>query len=394
MNTSIKPLTSVLVKPTGADCNLDCKYCFYLEKAELYPDKKTHRMSEDILEELIKQSMQQSGPDINFTWQGGEPTQMGIDFFKKIIELEIKHGKNKNIGNGLQTNGTLLDESWVDFLKEYNWLVGLSIDGPEHVHDHYRLNKDGKGSWKKVYDNAKLLIKNGVSVNALTCITNYSAKHPHEIYYFLKNIGLSWMQFIPILETDKSNSQKSAPFSVSPEAYGQFLCQIFDLWWNDYIKGTHTTSVRFIESVFFNYVGLRAPECTLQKECGSYVVAEHNGDIYSCDFFVTEKWKLGNIKSERLFDMLNSKQQNRFGRLKNVLDIDCRCCKWLTYCKGGCPKDRHNNPETLGRNHFCTSYKIFFKHADGRLSWMAKQWQEEQKRNKNPQAFDASGYFK
>lgn len=394
-----KKLTSILVKPAGPDCNLNCKYCFYLEKKHLFHDTKVHRMSEDILEELIKQAMDQSDENISIAWQGGEPTLMGLDFFKKVVEFEEKYGYGKTVGNGLQTNGLLLNEEWADFLSKYNFLIGLSIDGPQHIHDKYRRTPNDKGSWEIVHRNAKMLLDRGVEVNAMTCVTDYSSQYAEEIYNFHKNLGLNFMQFIPILESDDSQPI-AAEFSVSGEAYGKFLCEIFDLWYEDYKKGTNITSVRHIDSVFHRYVGMDAPECVLNKECGVYVVVEHNGNVYSCDFFVDPKWQLGNIMNSKMITMLNSKKQTQFGQIKSRFPAKCRKCQWLRYCYGGCTKDRIKDPRDKNHTHFCKSYMMFFNHTHERMLELARNWTEEQRRlheqemaKQNNQTYDASMDF-
>ena len=245
-----KDLNSVLVKPAGPDCNLNCTYCFYLEKAELYHQTAKHRMDEQTLEILIKQVLEQAGPSVSFGWQGGEPTLMGLPFFKKVIEFQQKYGNGKTVGNGLQTNGLLLNEEWADFLNEYNWLVGLSLDGPQYIHDYYRITQSGKPTWEIIHNNAKMLLDKGVAVNSLSCLTDHSADHIEEIYNYHKDLGFEFMQFIPIVETDKQNPKQAAQFSLSPEKYGEVLCKLWDLWIADFKNGVPTTSVRHFDSVF------------------------------------------------------------------------------------------------------------------------------------------------
>ena len=378
MAKKFKPLNSVLIKPSGPDCNLDCTYCFYLEKSALFNQNPVHRMSDQVQEETIRQVMQQSGDNVSLAWQGGEPTLMGLEFYQRAIELEMKYGHGQSVGNGLQTNGLLLSRDWAKFLNKYDWLVGLSLDGPEFIHDHFRFDKAGKGTHGRVENNAKMLLDEGVSVNAMSCVTNHSVKYPEELYNYYKGLGLTFMQFIPIVETDKNDPTKAADFSVSAEDYGHFLNKLFDLWLADFKDGQPTTSIRHFESVFYSYVGLEAPECTMMKECGPYVVVEHNGNVYSCDFFVEPKWKLGNVMHDRIINMLNSKKQTIFGLAKAQLPRDCRQCSWLTKCYGGCTKDRIKDPRDNHKPRFCAAYKLFFKHADPTLSGMAVQWQQQQ----------------
>jgi uncharacterized protein len=378
MKNTFMPLDSILIKPAGPDCNLGCEYCFYLEKSALYPGSNTHRMNDRVLEELIKQTMEQSGGNFSFGWQGGEPTLMGLDFFKKVVHYEKVYGKNKMVSNGLQTNGLLLDEEWADFLKKYDFLVGLSLDGPQHIHDKYRLTKNNQPSWEEGNKSARMLLERGVAVNAMCCITSYSASYARELYEFYKNLGFTWMQFIPIVETDKDNPRKAADFSLSAEQYGQFLIEIFDLWIKDFKNGQPTTNVRFIETIFHTYVGVDAPECTFRKECGVYVTVEHNGDIYPCDFFVESKWKLGNLMDGRIIDMLNSPKQNKFGQLKSKLPRKCRTCHWYKHCFGGCTKDRIKDPKDSGMPRFCKSTIMLMEHAHPVFSELARQWKEQQ----------------
>ena len=375
-----KLLNSLLIKPSGPDCNLDCTYCFYLEKAEMFPKTKIHRMSVAMLEKMIQQSMEQSGTHMSFGWQGGEPTVMGLSFFKKAVHFQQLYGEGKTVGNGLQTNGILLNEDWAKFLVQYNFLVGLSIDGPEHVHDRYRVNKQGKGTWKKVHAKAKMLLEAGVETNALSVVNDYSVKFPEEIYNFHKELGLNYMQFIPCVEADAANPGQAAPFSVSAEQYGEFLTKVFDCWHADITDGVAATSVRYFDSVFHKYVGMQAPDCTLMKACGEYVVVEHNGDVYACDFFVENAWKLGNIQTHKLDDMLNAPRQSEFGNMKAKLPEECVSCQWLQKCQGGCTKDRMRDAQDNGSNHFCESYKIFFAHADAKLTALADQWKQNQQR--------------
>ena len=373
-----RPLTSVLIKPAGPDCNLKCTYCFYLDKSALFPETTSHRMSPEIQEELIRQVMQQSGREVSIAWQGGEPALMGLEFYQRAIDLEIKYGHGKQVGNGFQTNGTLLDREWAKFFKKYDWLIGLSLDGPEHLHDRYRVNKGEQKTWAIVEEKAKMLLEEGVAVNAMCCITDYSADYPEDLYNYYKSLGLTWMQFIPVVETDPTDPSKAAPFSLSAEKYGNFLVKLYDLWRADFVNGAPTTSVRHFESAFYAYVGLESPECTLQKECGPYVVVEHNGNIYSCDFFVEPRHRLGNLRNDKIINMLNSKKQDDFGKAKTLLPRKCRFCPWLSKCFGGCTKDRVKDPADQRLPRFCEAYIQFFEYADADMKMLAKNWMQQQ----------------
>ncbi len=371
-----KSLDSLLIKPAGPDCNMACTYCFYREKSEIFPDAPIHRMSRDILEETVRQMLEYGGTQVNFGWQGGEPTLMGLDFFKEAVEFQMRYGRGKNVANGLQTNGILLDKDWAAFLRDYRFLVGLSLDGPEHIHDHYRYLAGGQKCWRAVVESARMLLEEGVSTNALVVVNDYSVRFPEEIYAFHKDLGLTYMQFIPCVETDPDDPSRAAPFSVGGEDLGRFLNVLFDLWRSDFREGVPTTSVRFFDSVFFHYVGLPPPECTLLPECGNYVVVEHNGDVYSCDFFVEEEWRLGNVMAGRLDHMLNSHLQRKFGKRKAEVPAKCRSCRWFPFCRGGCPKDRRRDPRDRGLDHFCRAHEVFFAHADESLHALAEEWKK------------------
>ncbi len=374
-NTAHKPLHSILVKPAGPDCNLACSYCFYRKKAELFPESQIHRMSPAILDTMIRQVMHFGEAAVSFSWQGGEPTLMQLPFFQQAVALQQRYARGQTVGNGLQTNGILIDLDWAKFLKAYNFLIGISLDGPAHIHNHYRIHRDGSGTFDKVVDHTKLLLDTGVAVNALAVVNDYSVQFPGEIYEFHKSLGLSYQQYIPCVETAPGDRTKTASFSVAPEKYGVFLCTLFDLWLNDFKDQVPTTSIRFFDAVFYHYVGLPPPECTLAPECGEYVVVEHNGDVYACDFFVEPTWKLGNILTGNLKEFLNSERQREFGRLKAAWPELCRSCKWLKYCNGGCPKDRIRDRQL---SHFCQSYQMFYAHADQSFRQLAERWSREQ----------------
>jgi len=378
-----KTLSSLLVKPAGPCCNLNCTYCFYLQKDDLFGHKHGTRMSEQVLRTMIKQVMWQGGKQISFGWQGGEPTLMGIPFYERAVEYQVRFGQQgQTVGNGLQTNGVLINEDWAVFLRDAQFLVGLSLDGPAHVHDKYRRFPSGKSSWEHVVKARDILLKKGVAVNALVVVNDHSVKFPREIYEYHKSNGLDHMQFIPCVEPDPSDPGKTADFSVHADAYGRFLCEIFDLWYSDFENGRPTTSVRWFDSLFYTYVGYQAPECTLLKECGVYVVVEHNGNVYSCDFFVEPKWLLGNVLTDKIDEMLNSPLQDKFGKIKTELPKECHTCQWLDFCWGGCPKDRQGDPADKGSNHFCKSYITFFEHADDKMRKLAEDWRREQGRGR------------
>jgi len=371
-----KPLSNILIKPAGPDCNLACDYCFYLDKTGLFQKKSKHRMSVEVLRELMRQLLQQGTQQISVAWQGGEPTLMGVDFFRKAVEFQNQYAAGKVVGNSLQTNGLLIDDRWTSFLREHHSLVGLSIDGPQHIHDHYRKDRGGRGSWEKVVAAATLMLENGVEVNALSTVNAYSVNYPDEIYDYLKALGFRFMQFIPIVETSE-NGGGVAPYSVAPRDYGDFLIRLFDRWLADFEYGEPTTSIRYFESLFYRYVNMQPPDCTLMERCGPYVVVEYNGDVYACDFFVEPAWRLGNIMKNRLIDLLNSPRQQEFGNQKAELPKKCRNCPWFSFCFGGCPKDRIRDKRTKGLNYFCESVTIFLEYADLRFRCLADEWRRK-----------------
>jgi uncharacterized protein len=388
----LKPLSSLLIKPTGADCNIDCTYCFYLDRAGIlrpgfqndgrgFDRLHGRRMSDSVQEEMIKQTMRDGTQQVTFGWQGGEPTMMGLEFFQRAISLQRQYGRpGQVVGNGLQTNGLLIDDAWCDFFRDTHWLVGLSLDGPPHVHDHYRVTRNGKPTYEAVREAAERMTRKKVAFNALSVVNDYSAQYAREIYDHHKELGIEYMQFIPCVETDPLHPEKRADFSVTAEAYGKFLCEIFDCWKRDFQKGRPTISVRYFDSVFHTYVGISPPECTLLEECGSYLVVEHNGDVFSCDFFVEGDWRLGNLMESQLIALLNSTRQQEFGQVKSRMPEECHTCEWLEHCYGGCPKDRIRDPADEGSNHFCGSFIRFFEHADTELKRLAHEWKQEQRR--------------
>jgi uncharacterized protein len=373
-----KALASVLIKPAGPDCNLACGYCFYREKSGIFPGTTVHRMSEEVLEETIRQVLDQPRPAVSIGWQGGEPTLMGLDFFRKAVEFQKKHGRGKSVGNGFQTNGLLLDREWARFLRDYHFLIGLSLDGPEDVHDRYRVKAGGQPTWAEVVERARMLLEEKVETNALIVVNAETVRRPKEIYEFHKHLGLVHMQFIPCVETDPDDPSRGAPFCAPDLAYGDFLIELFDLWRADFRDGEPTTFIRYFDALFYLYVDREPPDCTLSPECGNYLVVEHDGSVYACDFFVEDRWKLGNVMDGRLVHMLNSARQNGFGRRKAELPAPCRACEWVRFCRGGCPKDRDRDPRDEGLNHFCRGTKKFLTHADPVFRQMAEDWKRTQ----------------
>ena len=379
MRAAYLPLNNLLIKPAGPDCNLDCEYCFYLEKEAFFPNTKVHRMLTDVLRTLIKQTLEQSRGGISFAWQGGEPTLMGLPFFQQAVDIQQQYGKGRQIGNALQTNGVLIDREWAAFLKQYNFLVGLSLDGPAHIHDRYRLDKARKPTHEKVLKAAELMLAQDVAVNALVVVNDYSVQFPEEIYEYHKNLSLTYMQFIPCVEGGSGGKDDLAAFTVPVEQYGEFLSKLFDLWSADIVDGVEKTSVRFFDSVFRGYVNFDPGDCTLLADCGTYLTVEHDGSVYCCDFYVDGEHYLGNAMETSLQSMLNSELQIRFGSEKADLPKECLDCEWLKQCRGGCPKDRLLDANGGDLNYLCEAFKIFFAHSHERFEELAIEWQEQQR---------------
>lgn len=363
------PLSCVLVKPAGPDCNLRCDYCFYLEKKKFFPGKT--RMKDQTLEMLIRQSLN-GKKAFSFIWQGGEPTLMGLDFFGKVVELQKKYGPGVKVSNALQTNGTLLNEEWANFFKENNFLVGLSLDGDEKVHNRHRKNIGHKGTWDIVSKNARMLLDKGVAVNSISCVTEENAVFAASTYKYLRDLGFVYMQFIPIVE--KTNNKTLAPFSIASKTYGRFLCELFDTWIADFQNDQPRTSIRTFDSIFFTLRGAQPPECGMFEICGKYLAVEYNGNVYPCDFFVEPGHYLGNVHEHDLNKIFNARKIRTFGGAKADLPKKCTKCEWKKLCQGGCLKDRRNNPRNFRENYFCKGMKIFYEHAVPTLSEMARNW--------------------
>ncbi|MGM0400782.1 MAG: anaerobic sulfatase maturase [Chloroflexota bacterium] len=350
---------SLLIKPASGDCNLHCTYCFYHERAtDPYKETKGRRMRPEILDELIKQGMRLDRRQATFGWQGGEPTLMGLDFFKRAVSLQQKYGvSGQSVSNGLQTNGILLDEEWARFLRRYNFLVGVSLDGPAPYHDHYRRYISGAPTHEKVVENMHMLDENDVQFNVLAVVNDVTAQHGAEIFDYFLSEGFYYMQFIPCVEVDPETGELT-DFSVEPDALAEFLCTVFDKWYND---GEPEASIRDFDAILAAYVGQEAPMCCYQKECGSYVAVEYNGDIYPCDFFVQDDLFIGNLRDMSLEEAFESEKLRRFASAKSEPRPECQECVWLPLCNQGCP--RFVGVEGRGHHYHCRAYKQFFTHS-------------------------------
>lgn len=385
-NPFAKPLY-VMLKPAGAHCNLACKYCYYLEKNKLYPTAQRHLMSNEMLEQFTREYIEaQTMNQVLFTWHGGEPLLRSIDFYRKALSLQQKYAGGRRIDNVIQTNGTLLTDEWCEFFAQNHWLVGISIDGPQPDHDHYRLTAAGKPSWKKVMQGIKLLKKHGVEWNAMAVVNAYNANHPLEFYRFFKENGCQFLQFTPIVErltrhedgrtlaslADKNEIPLSEA-SVAPEQWGYFLSAIFDEWVR---KDVGKIFVEIFDCTLANWMGISPGICAYSKECGHAGVMEHNGDVYSCDHFVFPEYKLGNIRDHSLIDMLYGEQQQEFSRLKHSsLPRQCKECDMEFACHGECPKNRFMKDKygDSGLNYLCPGYYHYYQHVAPYMDYMKQE---------------------
>lgn len=385
-NPFAKPLY-VMLKPAGAHCNLACKYCYYLEKNKLYPTAQRHLMSDEMLEQFTREYIEaQTMNQVLFTWHGGEPLLRSIDFYRKALSLQQKYAGGRRIDNVIQTNGTLLTDEWCEFFAQNHWLVGISIDGPQPYHDHYRLTAAGKPSWKKVMQGIKLLKKHGVEWNAMAVVNAYNVNHPLEFYRFFKENGCQFLQFTPIVErqTRHENGRTLASLadkdeislseaSVAPEQWGYFLCAIFDEWVR---KDVGKIFVEIFDCTLANWMGVSPGICAYSKECGHAGVMEHNGDVYSCDHFVFPEYKLGNIRDHSLIDMLYGEQQREFSRLKHSsLPRQCKECDMEFACHGECPKNRFMKDKygDSGLNYLCLGYYHYYQHVAPYMDYMKQE---------------------
>ena len=381
-----KPLY-VMLKPAGAHCNLACKYCYYLEKNNLYQNSHRHLMSDEMLEQFTREYIEaQTMPQVLFTWHGGEPLMRSIDFYKKALELQKKYAHGKQIDNVIQTNGTLLTDEWCEFFAQNHWLVGISIDGPQEYHDHYRVTPAGKPSWEKVMQGISLLKKHRVEWNAMAVVNAYNTEHPLEFYHFFRDNGCQYLQFTPIVErlTEHEDGRTLASLSddreipladasVTPEQWGNFLCTIFDDWVRHDVGKTF---VEIFDCTLANWMGVLPGICAYSKECGHAGVMEHNGDVYSCDHFVFPEYKLGNIKDQSLIDMLYGEKQQAFSRLKHTsLPRQCKECDMEFACHGECPKNRFEKDKygEPGLNYLCQGYYQYYSHVAPYMDFMKRE---------------------
>ncbi len=399
----------LLAKPAGSRCNLACKYCYYLEKSLLFEKHSPQVMDDALLEKFIHDYIgAQTTQEVLFTWHGGEPLMRPLQFYKKAVALQRKYAAGRRIDNCLQTNGTLLTDEWCQFFKEQGWLVGVSVDGTQEMHDAYRRAKGGGPSHHKVMQGIRLLQKHGVEWNALAVVNDFNADQPKEFYRFFKEIGCRFIQFTPIVErllphadgrqlaaVEEEGTGGMMPFSVSPEQWGDFLIGIFDEWVKEDV-GEYF--VQLFDATLANWMGVQPGICTLARTCGHAGAIEWNGDVFACDHFVFPQYRLGNLREKSLVEMMYSPKQREFGRAKQTaLPRQCRECRWLFACNGECPKNRFARTADgeKGLNFLCNGYRRFFEHVAPYMDWMKRELMANRPpagivdllRN-NPKAFD------
>ena len=369
----------VMLKPRGAICNLDCKYCYFLSKERLYPGSN-FRMADDLLEDYIRQYIAaQQVPEITFAWQGGEPTLMGLPFFERAVELQQKHcPPGKRITNTLQTNGVTLDDAWGEFFHTHDFLIGLSIDGPRALHDAYRVDKGGRPTFDQVMRGLSVLKKHRVEYNVLTTLHAANANDPLAVYRFLRDeIGTQFMQFIPIVERDNETGfqegSRVTERSITARQYGDFLIAVFDEWVR---RDVGRIFVQIFDVALAAWSGHRPGLCIFDETCGAALAMEHTGDLYSCDHYVEPRYKLGNIREDMLIELVASDQQQQFGLDKrDSLPQYCLECEVRFVCNGGCPKNRiiQTPAGEPGLNYLCAGYRAFFNHIDPAMTFMANE---------------------
>ncbi len=384
MGITSMPLASapfhVMAKPAGGSCNLDCSYCFYVKKTALYPGQR--RMSDVVLESFVKQTIESTpGRDVAFAWQGGEPTLMGVEFFERAVVWQRQYGVGRRISNAFQTNGTLLDDRWGSFLHTNKFLVGVSIDGPKRLHDSQRVSRRGEGSFDAVLRGLAYLQKHRVETNLLTVVSARNAAHPEVVYRFLRKTGVRHFQFIPLVERAAPDTEDLesvpeettvTPESVSPQAYGDFLCRVFDEWRR---QDVGKIFVRDFEDMLGIWLGQPSTQCVRSSGCGRALALEQNGDVYACDHYVYRTHRWGNLLQTPLAEIVDSPEAQQFGRDKSAtLPRQCRECRWLAACYGGCPKHRFRTSVDgePGLNYLCEGWTHFCEHIDGPLRRMGE----------------------
>ena len=356
--------SSILIKPASAVCNLDCAYCFYLDRAaDPYKDLSSRVMSDETLERLVDAFLFYSYPASTFAFQGGEPTLAGLKFFERLVRLQQQMGRHgQAVSNAIQTNGVLIDRDWCQLFRDYHFLVGLSLDGPAEVHDRYRLNRGGQPTHGRVLAALNQMQAEKVDFNVLCVVSQANVGRARETYRYFRSLGVEYMQFIPLAEFDAAGER--LPYTITAEEYGHFLCEVFDAWWPDRRK----VRVRFFDNLAEALAGQKPGSCTMHETCDSYVVVEYNGDVYPCDFFVEGAWKLGNVMVDSFAELARRQRRYQFAINKTLAAAECAVCQYASICHGGCPKTRHGPRRRFeDLDYFCGAYKMIFDKAVGPL---------------------------
>jgi uncharacterized protein len=361
MGTGSAPrIGSLLVKPVSAVCNLDCAYCFYLDReADPYQSLPARQMSLETLERLVDTFLFYSYPNSVLAFQGGEPMLAGLRFFEKLIEFEKQYGRDgQSVSNSIQTNGILIDEDWCGLFREYHWLVGVSLDGPQEMHDVYRRNKAGQGTWRQVMRGIETLSKNQVEFNVLCVLSQANVGKPKEVYRFFRGLGVDYIQYIPLAEFDGDGN--ALPPSITPEQYGRFLAETFELWWPERRKAR----IRGFDNLAEALAGRKPGDCSLHATCDSYCVVEYNGDVYPCDFFVEREWKLGNVMVDSWAEIARRERRHGFAAKKTLAAAECQACEYQPVCLRGCPKYRYGPRRRFeDLDYFCAAYEAIYAKA-------------------------------
>ena len=364
LRDKVPPISSLLIKPASALCNLNCAYCFYLDRnTDPYKNLPVRIMSGETFRVMIGKFMEYSYPQAVFAWQGGEPTLAGTAFFEKACRLQRLYGRDGHtVSNSLQTNGTLLNERWCRIFTDYNFLLGISLDGPEEVHDLYRRNKGGRGTWRKVMAGIELLRRYGVAFNILCVVSKANVRRAKDLYRFYGRLGVRHIQYIPLAEFRADGSPLD--WTITPQEYGRFLAETFRLWW----PNRRRVRIRLFDNIAEALTGLPPGNCALHERCDTYTVVEHNGDVYPCDFFVRPEWKLGNVNLDSFTEIANRQRRIGFAEKKSLSHPECLTCEYLLLCRRGCPKLREGRRGLFeDLDYFCESYRLLFRMAVPKL---------------------------
>lgn len=383
----MRPL-HLMPKPAGSACNLRCAYCYYLEKRHLYPQRARQEMGDALLEKYIHEYIAlQPADEVLFTWHGGEPLLRPISFYEKALRLQTRYAQGKHIANAIQTNGTLLTDDWARFLRDHHFLVGISIDGTEEMHDRYRTTRSGGGTWRQVMSGIERLHRHGVEWNAMAVVNDHNAQRPEQFYQFFRSIGCEFLQFTSVVERhyrhpdgrllanpiEALTTAELAPYSVSPRQWGEFLCRVFDQWVTQDVGRIY---VQLFDATLAAWMGMETPLCTMAATCGHATAIEHNGDVYACDHYVFPEFRLGNLMQQSLASMLYSDAQLEFGANKQrLLTQQCQACEWRFACNGDCPRTRFatNSAGESSHAYLCEGWQTFFAHAAPAMDFMKRQ---------------------